>query len=183
MTGLKRATIAALTAMLLTIAACSEPARRWRQRSVSAANNALAAAESGGFGKLTEFACAAQKDNIASAFGSGDMSQLTRMGIDPNELFNAMKIDFQDMTVTPVSASGSDATVHMKGKVGIGKSSGRGAEPREEDPRGPEHHGDRRHDRCRARPDVRAALPDQRHRRGREDGPGERQVAHLQLGG
>ena len=30
-----------------------------------------------------------------------------------------MKIDFQDMTVTPVSESGSDATVHMKGKVGI----------------------------------------------------------------
>lgn len=119
MTGLKRATIAALTAMLLTIAACSGLPGGGGNDPVSAANAALAAAESGGFGKLTEFACAAQKDTIASAFGSGDMSQLTGMGIDPNELFNSMKIDFQDMTVTPVSVSGSDATVHMKGKVGI----------------------------------------------------------------
>lgn len=120
MTGLKRATTAALTAMLLTIAACSGlPGSGGGNDPVSAANNALAAAESGGFGKLTEFACAAQKDNIASAFGSGDMSQLTGLGIDPNELFSSMKIDFQDMAVTPVSVSGSDATVHMKGKVGI----------------------------------------------------------------
>ena len=120
MTGFKRTTAAALTAILLTIAACSAlPGGGGGNDPVSAANAALAAAESGGFGKLTEFACAAQKDSIASAFGSGDMSQLTSMGIDPNELFNSMKIDFQDMTVTPVSASGSDATVHMKGKVGI----------------------------------------------------------------
>ena len=120
MTGFKRTTAAALTAILLTIAACSAlPGGGGGNDPVSAANAALAAAESGGFGKLTEFACAAQKDSIASAFGSGDMSQLTSMGIDPNELFNSMKIDFQDMTVTPVSASASDATVHMKGKVGI----------------------------------------------------------------
>ena len=120
MTGFKRATAAALTAILLTIAACSGlPGGGGGNDPVSAANNALAAAESGGFGKLAEFACAAKKDNIASAFGSGDMSQLTSMGIDPNELFNAMKIDFQDVTVTQVSKSGSDATVHLKGKVGI----------------------------------------------------------------
>ena len=120
MTGFKRTTAAALTAILLTIAACSAlPGGGGGNDPVSAANAALAAAESGGFGKLTEFACAAQKDSIASAFGSGDMSQLTSMGIDPNELFNAMKIDFQDMAVTPVSASGSDATVHMKGKIAV----------------------------------------------------------------
>ena len=183
MTGFKRTTAATLTAILLTIAACSAlPGGGGGNDPVSAANAALAAAESGGFGKLTEFACAAQKDSIASAFGSGDMSQLTSMGIDPNELFNSMKIDFQDMTVTPVSASGSDATVHMKGKVGITVDPA-AARNLVKKILGPEHHGDRRDGRCSAQPDVRAVLPDQRHRRGREDGPGGRQVAHLQLGG
>jgi hypothetical protein len=122
MTGFKRTTAAALIAVLLTIGACSGlpgGGGGGGNDPVSAANDALAAAESGGFGKLTEFACAAQKDSIANAFGSGDMSQLTSLGIDPNELFNSMKIDFQDMAVTPVSVSGSDATVHMKGKIAV----------------------------------------------------------------
>jgi len=68
---------------------------------------------------LRDYACAAKKGDVASAFGSGDMSQLTALGIDPNDVFNSMKIDFQDMAVTPVSASGSDATVHMKGKIAV----------------------------------------------------------------
>ena len=119
MTGLRRATVAAFAAMLMAIAACSGLPGGGGNDPVSAANAAIAAAESGGFGKLTEFACAAKKDDIASAFGSGDMSQLTALGIDPNELFNSMKIDFQDMAITPVSVSGSDATVHMKGKVAV----------------------------------------------------------------
>jgi hypothetical protein len=121
MTGFKRTTAAALIAALLTIGACSglPGGGGGGNDPVSAANAAMAAAESGGFGKLTEFACAAQKDDIASAFGSSDMSQLTSLGIDPNELFNSMKIDFQDMSVTPVSVSGSDATVHMKGKIAV----------------------------------------------------------------
>jgi hypothetical protein len=119
MKGFRRATVTAFAAMLLTIAACSGLPGTRGNDPVSAANDAMNAAESGGFAKLTEFACAAQKDNIASAFGSGDMSQLSALGIDPNELMNSLKIDFQDMAVTPVSVSGSDATVHMKGKVAV----------------------------------------------------------------
>ena len=118
MTGLRRAGVAMFAAMLLTIAACSggiggsgDP--------VSAVNAAITAAESGGFAKLQDYACAAKKGDVASAFGSGDMSQLTALGIDPNDVFNSMKIDFQDMAITPVSVSGSDATVHMKGKVAV----------------------------------------------------------------
>jgi hypothetical protein len=118
MTGLKRAMAAAFAALLLTVAACSGVPGGGNDP-VSAANAALAATESGGFGKLAEFACADKKDDIASAFGAGDLSQLTSMGIDPNDLFNSMTIDFQDMAVTPVSVSGSDATVHMKGKVAV----------------------------------------------------------------
>jgi hypothetical protein len=118
MTGLKGSMIAALAAMLLAIAACSGLPGGGNDP-VSAASAALAAAESGGFGKLAEFSCEAKKGDIASAFGSSDMSQLTSLGIDPNEVFNSMKIDFQDMAVTPVSASESDATVHLKGKATV----------------------------------------------------------------
>jgi hypothetical protein len=110
--------VAAFAAMLFTIAACSGGIGGGNDP-VSAANAAMAAAESGGFAKLQDFACAAKRDDVASAFGSSDMSQLTALGIDPNEVFNSMKIDFQDMAVTPVSASGSEATVHMKGKVAV----------------------------------------------------------------
>ena len=118
MTGLRRSRLAALAAMLLTIAACSGVPGGGNDP-VSAANAALAAAESGGFGKLAEFACEAKKGDIASAFGSSDLSQLSNLGIDPNEVFNSLKIDFQDMAVTPVSASQSDATVHLKGKATV----------------------------------------------------------------
>ena len=118
MEGLRRAAVAASAAMLLTIAACSGGIGGGNDP-VSAANAAFAAAESGGFAKLQDYACEAKKGDVASAFGSGNMSQLTALGIDPNEVFNSMKIDFQDMAVTPVSASGSEATVHMKGKVAV----------------------------------------------------------------
>jgi hypothetical protein len=118
MTGIRRAGVAVLAAMLLTIAACSGGIGGSNDP-VSAANAAMTAAESGGFAKLQDYACAAKKGDVASAFGSGDMSQLTALGIDPNEVFNSMKIDFQDMAVTPVSASGSEATVHMKGKIAV----------------------------------------------------------------
>jgi hypothetical protein len=118
MTGLKRSMVAALAAILLAIAGCSGLPGGGNDP-VSAANAALAATESGGFSKLAEFACEAKKGDIASAFGSADMSQLTSLGIDPNEVFNSMKVDFQDMTVTPVSASESDATVHLKGKATV----------------------------------------------------------------
>jgi hypothetical protein len=119
MKELKRAIAAAFAAILLTVGACSGPPGSGGNDPVSAANAALNAAESGGFGKLAEFACAAKKDDIASAFGSSDMSQLTSLGIDPKDVFNSLKIDFQDMAVTPVSATASDATVHLKGKVAV----------------------------------------------------------------
>src|SRR5215510_1167549 len=121
MTGLRRATVAAMAAMLLTIAACSGgPGGASADDPVGVVNAATAAAESGGFAKLADYACAAKKDDIANAFGAGgDMSALTQAGVDTNQIFDAMKIDFQDLNATETSKTDTEATVHMKGKLAI----------------------------------------------------------------
>ena len=123
MTGLKRTVAAMLAAAVLTIAGCSafpgggastdEPA--------GVVNAAIAAAESGGFAKLADYSCAANKDDLANAFsgGGGDLGALTNAGIDLQEIFAAMKVDFQDQAVTETSRTDTDATVHIKGKIAI----------------------------------------------------------------
>lgn len=75
------------------------------------------AAESGGLTAMVPFVCAAQRDNIAKMFGAGGMEQLTAAGVDPNELFGAMKFDFTDLKATESSRSGDKAVVHVTGKV------------------------------------------------------------------
>ena len=118
MQGLKRA-MATVALVAFTIAGCSGGIGGGANDPVSVVNEAMNAAETGGFSKLTEFACQANKDDISEAFGGGDLGALSAAGIDPNELLGAMKIDFQDMAVTPVSQSGSEATVHLKGKMAM----------------------------------------------------------------
>jgi len=118
MQGFKRA-LAAVALVALAVAGCSGGIGGSSNDPVSVVNEAMNAAESGGFAKLTEYACQKNKDDIASAFGSGDLGDLSAAGVDPNELFAAMKIDFQDMAVTPVSQSGNEATVHLKGKMAM----------------------------------------------------------------
>ena len=83
----------------MAIAACSGGPGGNTNEPVGVVNAAIAAAESGGFAKLAEFSCAANKDDFTSAFGGGDLGDLAGTGINPDELFDAMKIDFQDVTV------------------------------------------------------------------------------------
>jgi hypothetical protein len=110
----------ALAAVVLAIAACSGSPLADANAPVGAVNAAMAAAEAGGFTQLTEFMCQASKDDLAGAFGGGgELGALAAAGLDPNELFGAMKIDFQDTTVTEVSKSDSEATVHLKGKMAL----------------------------------------------------------------
>lgn len=111
--------VAIAVAVIVSLAGCgagapntSDPAG-----SVSAA---LDAARSGGFAKLVDYTCAAQKSNFASLFGgagSGGLGSLAALGIDANSLFDAMKVDFQDVTTTETSSSDTEATVHIKGKM------------------------------------------------------------------
>jgi hypothetical protein len=122
MTGLKRTMTAAFAAMLLTIAACGGggPLGGGSDDPVGVVNAAIAAAESGGFQKLADFSCAANKDDFANAFGgSGDLGSLTDAGVQADELFSAMKVDFQDVNATESSKTDSEATVHIKGKIAL----------------------------------------------------------------
>jgi hypothetical protein len=121
MTGLKRAMAAAFAALLLTIAACGGgPLGASTDDPVGVVNAAIAAAESGGFAKLADFSCAKNKDDLANAFGGGgDLGQLSRAGVNPDELFSAMKVDFQDVTATESSKTDSEAKVHVKGKIAL----------------------------------------------------------------
>jgi hypothetical protein len=43
------------------------------------------------------------------------MSELEAAGIDADDLFDAMKIDFENLQATETSKSGSSATVHVTG--------------------------------------------------------------------
>ena len=109
---------ALLVTVGLAISACTGSPLADASAPVGVVNAAMAAAEAGGLTQLTEFMCQASKDDLTSAFGGGgDLGGLAGAGLDPNEVFSALKIDFQDMTVTEVSKSDSEATVHLKGKM------------------------------------------------------------------
>jgi hypothetical protein len=116
MKGLTR-TIGALAAAVLTIGACGGGTGGNSDDPVGVVNQAMAATESGGFDALTQYACEANKADIADAFGGADLSGLAAAGIDPDELFDAMKIDFDNIAVNEVSRSGDEATVHVKGTM------------------------------------------------------------------
>jgi hypothetical protein len=106
-------------AALLALAACTgAPAGGSTDTPAGALNAAIAAAESNGLDAMVDFACEARKGDIAEAFGGGGgMEGLAALGIDPNELFDAMKVDFQDVTTTETSSTDTEATVHIKGKM------------------------------------------------------------------
>lgn len=79
---------------------------------------AFDAAQAGGIGKLADFACAKSKGDIESMFGGG-ASQLGALGVDPNDLFDAMKIEFKDVQTTEKSRSGTSAVVHVTGSTTV----------------------------------------------------------------
>ncbi len=109
----------ALTAVLIagvvgcggTVAHQSEPA--------GAVKSALDAAQTGGLAALEPYACAAQKEEIAGLFGGGSLDSLGGLGVDADELFDAMKIEFKDVQTTEKSKAGMNAVVNVKGTMNI----------------------------------------------------------------
>jgi hypothetical protein len=113
---LRSATIA--LAAILTLSACGGAGSNTNDPA-GAVSAAMDAAESGGVAKLLDYTCAAKKNDVAALFGGGDLSGLSTLGIDANAMFDAMKMDFQDVKTTETSKSGDKATVHVTGKMAI----------------------------------------------------------------
>jgi hypothetical protein len=113
---LRSATIA--VAAILSLSACGGAGGNTNEPA-GAVSAAMDAAESGGVAKLLDYTCAAKKNDISSLFGGGDLSGLGGLGIDTNAMFDAMKMDFQDVKTTETSKSGDKATVHVTGKMAI----------------------------------------------------------------
>lgn len=113
---LRSAVIAAV--LVLGVVGCgggvanqSEPA--------GAVKAALDAAQSGGITKLADYACAAKKGDIANLFGGESVGSLTALGVDPNEVFGAVKFEFKDVQTSEVSRSGESAVVRLNGTMNV----------------------------------------------------------------
>lgn len=113
---LRTAVVAAV--LMLGVVGCgggvanqSEPA--------AGAKTALDAIQSGGLGKIGEFACAAKQGDVANLFGGEGVGSLTALGMDPNEVFNAVKLEFKDVKTEEKSRSGDSAVVHISGTMTV----------------------------------------------------------------
>jgi hypothetical protein len=117
---LRRIALAMLVTTTLALAACGgTPAAGTDPAGV--VGSAFAAAESGGLSKLTDYACASQSGDLTSMFGgdSAGLDQIKNAGIDPNELFDSMKVDFENIKTSETSKTDSAATVHVTGNATI----------------------------------------------------------------
>jgi hypothetical protein len=103
---------AAALALAITLAACGGTPAAASDPS-GTVNAAFAAAESGGFAKITDFACAAHKDDIATALGGQDLSALEGSGLNVNDLLAALQVSFENVTTKEVSKTDTAATVHV----------------------------------------------------------------------
>jgi hypothetical protein len=106
-------------ALALAVGACGGGPGGAANDPTGAVSGALAAAQSGGLGKLSDFACAAHKNDIMGAFGGGDLGTLTAAGVKPEDLFGAMTVSFANVTTKEVSKTDTAAKVHVTGDMSI----------------------------------------------------------------
>ena len=104
--------------LILTVAGCAGAAPN-QSEPAGAVRSALDAAQSGGIAKLADYACEAKKADITSLFGGEGVGSLAALGIDPNDVFNAMKMEFKDIQTTEKSKSGDSAVVHLTGSLTV----------------------------------------------------------------
>ena len=106
-----------LGAVLLLVAACGGGAPSTNDPS-GAVQAALSAAN-GGFTKLVDYTCAAKKSDFANAFGAGGLSQIQAAGVNPDDLFSAVSMKFENVATKEVSKSDTAATVHLTADMTI----------------------------------------------------------------
>jgi len=104
--------VAALT-LAIMLAACGGGPAGVTNDPAGSVQGAMAAVSSGGLGKMAEFTCAAKKDDLASAFGGGNLGALEAAGIKADDIFNAMSVSFSNITTKEVSKTDTAAKVHV----------------------------------------------------------------------
>ncbi len=105
--------------LVLSLGACSGPPGANTSDPAGTVSSAFAAAQAGGIAKLSDFACAAHKDDIAAAFGGAGLSGLAAGGIKPEDIAGAMAMSFENVTTKEVSKTDTTAVVHVTGDMKI----------------------------------------------------------------
>jgi hypothetical protein len=106
--------------VVLAVAGCSGgPGGGPTNDPAGSVTNALAAVSSGGLAKVTDFACAAHKNDLANAFGGGNADALAAAGVKPEDIYNAMAMSFTNVTTKEVSKTDTAATVHVTADMKI----------------------------------------------------------------
>lgn len=111
--------VAVAAVLLIGVVGCGGAPAANQAEPAGAVKSALEAAQSGGVARLAEFACAAQKDEIANLFGGGDLGALTGLGVSADDIFGAMKMEFKDVQTIEKSRTGDSAVVGLTGTMTI----------------------------------------------------------------
>lgn len=107
---------ALLGALVIISAACGGGATSDPAGSVTAALNAV---NGGSLTKLTDYACAAHKNDIANAFGASNAAQLQAAGVNVNDMLNAMTLQFTNLSTKETSKTDTKATVHVTADMAV----------------------------------------------------------------
>lgn len=102
-----------LAALVVVSVACSGTPAANTDNPAGTVSAAFAAAQSGGIAKLSDFACAAHKNDIAEAFGGADLAGLSALGIKPEDIAGAMAMSFENVTTKEISKTDTEAKVQV----------------------------------------------------------------------
>lgn len=104
---------AALVLMLVAAVGCGAAGGGPANDPSGSVTNALAAVSSGGLSKITDFACAAHKNDLIDAFGGGNAAALAAAGVKTEDVLNAMSMQFTNVAVKELSKTDTTAKVHV----------------------------------------------------------------------
>ncbi len=88
---------------------------------VAVVRDMMQAVENKNFDKITDFACEADKEEVAQQFDFGTIiaSSMGGADIDPQKVLDAMEFEFADAEYEEVSKSDNEAVVRAQGRLNI----------------------------------------------------------------
>lgn len=107
--------------LLLVIAGCGGGAADTDEGPVNTVNNLIQAVEDEEFARVSDFACEAQRAEVAEMFDIGGLIGASMAGtdIDPQMVLDAMSFEFVDPVVEELSRDGNAATVRLESLLDI----------------------------------------------------------------